>query len=285
MTSTLWLRPFDRSSFSAVWTGCLTSIFTLLATASCLSAIHSEAWAVPRPDATNPGAISATEYHTFPGILLPSRSALLKSEYDGVLAGVEVSVGIEVRKGQRLCQLVANEEKVERDRAEVLLEKAKVDLERKRHLHSRGGASDEALETAQTAYSLAKADLDLATIRLEERCIRAPFSGVVAERYVDPGASIEAGDPLVRVTALSPLRLEALLPESMLPCFSRPTVIQLSTSYPDTTIDIQIDLGKILIDPASGTFPLQVEVDNSEGRLVPGVSCVVVIPATPKGSP
>ena len=114
--------------------------------------------------------------------------------------------------------------------------------------------------------------------------INYAVSELVTLRYVDPGCSVEAGDPLVRVTALSPIRLEALLPESMLASFSGPTVVSVSTSFPDTTIDVLVDLGTIVVDPSSGTFPLQIEMDNAEGRLVPGVSCVVAIPDSPKGS-
>jgi multidrug efflux system membrane fusion protein len=285
MSSTFPPRVFDRRFTSPVCTVLFSLTAVFLAAMSPLSVSSLGAQSTSVADESTPAMNHEIEHRTFPGILLPGRSALLKSEYDGVLTGVEVLLGAEVRKGQLLCQLAADEERIERDRAEVLLERAKVDLERKRHLHSKGGASDEALEAAQTAHSLAKADLDLARIRLEEHYIRAPFSGVVAERYVDPGGSVEAGDPLVRVTALNPLRLEALLPETMLPAFSRPTIIKLSTAFPDTTIDVLIDLGTIVVDPASGTFPLQIEVDNSEGRLVSGVSCVVAIPAAPKGSP
>lgn len=230
-------------------------------------------------------AESLGDMRTFPAILLPGCTALLRTEYDGVLEEVHVAVGDQVHKGELLVQLVAEEERVERERARTLLEKAEVDLERARKLHARGGTSDDALENAETTYNLAKADLELASIRFEEHYIRAPFDGVVAERYVDPGASVEEGDPLVRVTALTPLRLEALLPETMLAAFSGPTFVQLRMCFPDSVITVPVDLEAIVVDPASGTFPLQIEVDNSAGRLVPGVSCTVAIPTVAKRSP
>jgi hypothetical protein len=46
-----------------------------------------------------------------------------------------------------------------------------------------------------------------------------------------------------------------------------------------------VELGPVVVDPASGTFPLQVEVDNARRLLVPGVSCKVAIPALAGTSP
>ncbi len=282
MSSSLLFRSFGlRSVFR---THPIVSIALAIVFASVLGRFPTPAEGQSGSDNASAAPVWSpdVEPRTFPGILLPGRTALLKSQYDGVLEKVVALVGDRVGAGQLLCQLVAEQEKVERDRAEALLKKTEADLDRARRLHSKGGTSDEALEKAETEYKLAKADFDLASIRLEEHSVRAPFAGVVAERYVDTGASVEAGDPLIRVTALSPLRLEVLLPETMLPSFKGPTVVQLSTSFPDTTIDVPVDLGVIVVDPSSGMFPLQIEIDNAEGRLVPGVSCAVSVPAVPR---
>lgn len=282
MSSSLPFRSFGLRS--VLRTHPIINITLVIVFVSALGPFPTPAEGQAGSDNASAAPVSSpdVEPRTFPGILLPGRTALLKSQYDGVLEKVDALVGDRVRAGQLLCQLVAEQEKVERDRAEALLKKTEADLDRARRLHSKGGTSDEALEKAETEYKLAKADFDLASIRLEEHSVRAPFAGVVAERYVDPGASVEAGDPLIRVTALSPLRLEVLLPETMLPSFTGPTVVQLSTSFPDTTIDVPVDLGVIVVDPSSGMFPLQIEIDNAEGHLVPGVSCAVSVPAVPR---
>lgn len=274
---------FDHRLSSAALPLLCTVLVHILA--ACLFAAPVTAQTQYTEDDTDIQSITPAQVRTFPAILLPSQTALLRTKYDGVVDQVNVSIGAVVSKGQLLARLVDQEERVQKSRAEVLLEKAEADLSRTRRLHERGGASDEALEEAETTYSVAKADLELARIHLEEHHIRAPFKGILAERYVDPGTSVEAGNPLLRVTALSPLRLEALLPETMLPAFAGPTVVELRMSFPDTVISVSIDLGAIVVDPASGTFPLQLLVNNDEGRLVPGVSCTVAIPVRSHGSP
>lgn len=214
---------------------------------------------------------------TFPGILLPSRSALIKSKVDESVSSVNVRVGSTVRRGDVLVQLDDREERIQRERAAAVLEREAANLNRVKELHAQGGASEEALETAQTRHRLAKADAALADTRLAELRIRAPFGGVVAERYVDQGTSVEVGDPLVRITALHPLRVEILLPEDMLPFLRGVTEATLIPSFPETSLAVTFDSGTLVVDPASGTFPVEMQVDNREGALVPGVSCRVVI--------
>jgi RND family efflux transporter MFP subunit len=220
----------------------------------------------------------------FPGILLPGKTALIKSKRDETVAAVQVAAGERVHEGQLLLQLASSEEQVHRDRAQAVLKQAQADLDRIRRLHAENLAADDILESAELALSIAQADFDLARILLEESDICAPFAGVVTERYVDPGTSVEVGDNLLRVTALSPLRFEALLPETMLSALASRTVVELYPAYPDTILRLPVQPASLIVDPASGTFPLQFEVENRHGRLVPGVSCEVRLYPAPAGS-
>ena len=233
----------------------------------------------PRANESPPAEGPSTTTRTFPGILLPDQNALIKSRWDGQVDSVAVVVGSSAREGQALIRLADDEARFSRDRAAALLEQARADLARIRRLHDESLTSDEALESGVTGLKLAEADYHLAAQRLEECTIRAPFAGVIAELYVDAGTSVEEGDRLVRVTALRPLRLETFLPEEMLSRFSGRTFITVTPAYPETTLRVPVELRSRVVDPSSGTFQLQVWLANRDGRLVPGVSCHVTVPA------
>ncbi len=213
----------------------------------------------------------------FPGILLPASTALIKAPRDERIASVAVHVGDVVRKGQLLIELVADEERVTQGRAAAVLEQARDELDRVRRLSAEHLTSDEALEVAETAYRIARADHELDSLRYAESSIRAPFDGVVAELRVDPGTSVETGDNLVRVASRSLLRLEVLLPEEMLPAFTVATVVEVQPTHPDTTLHLPVYARPLVVDPSSGTFTLEIEVPNKAGRLIPGVSCQVSV--------
>lgn len=230
------------------------------------------------------GAVSPREARTvFSGMLLPCQTALVKSKFDDRVAEMPLPLGARVKSGQLLLRFVDDEHRVTRERAAALFELAQSNFDRARRLHDQNQLSAEEFERAQTALKLAKADYDLAGIRLKERSIVAPFDGILAERFVDAGASVEQGDPLLRVTATTPLRVQVLLPESLLPSLKALPVLKVSLSSPETTLWLPVRQPPILVDPASGMFPLQLEVDNARGRLTSGVSCRVEI--TPRARP
>jgi len=228
------------------------------------------------PGVSRPAAPPA-DAQEFSGVLLPGMTALIKSRYKERVAEVPFAQGSRVQKGQLILRFADDQYRVERDRAAALLERAQADFDRAKQLHEHHDLSGQEFERAQTDLKLARADLELATLRLTERSILAPFGGVLAERHVDPGASVDEGDPLLRVTAITPLRLEVLLPETLLARLRSLPVLQVTLASPETTLRLVVRKVPVVVDPASGMFPLQIEVDNSRGRLVPGVSCRVRI--------
>ena len=81
--------------------------------------------------------------------------------------------------------LEALNQRVEVQRAQAFVDQAVSDYERMKRLHTEEQVSDELLEKSATSLMLAEADLELAKIRLDELSVRAPFDGIVAERYID----------------------------------------------------------------------------------------------------
>jgi len=221
---------------------------------------------------------ATTGERSFPGVLMPARTALIKSRQNEQIAEVEVKQGGRVEQGELLLRFVDDQERVEVQRAEALRDRAQAEFERIRRLHERDQISDDVLEEKETALRLAQAELELSRIRLAELSILAPFDGVVAERYVDPGASVEDGDPLLRVTALRPLRVEAVLPEELLPRLRTQTHVEVTVNSGATSLRLPLDLGPVVVDPASNTFLLQIEIPNEDEELIPGVSCSISLP-------
>ncbi len=213
----------------------------------------------------------------FPAVLNPGAIASIKAQQDERVAEVLVDLGSRVEAGQLMLRFVDAEEQVLVRRAEVRLRQSITEYERIERLHDQGQVSDELLEQALTAVRLAEADLDLARIRLDDLAIRAPFGGVVAERYVDPGTSVERGDPLLQVIAPSSLRLEVMLPEAALPRLRGQRSLTIEVVTPPSTFQVPLPQSSFVVDAASRTFLLQVEIDNEDGRIVPGSSCLVSI--------
>jgi membrane fusion protein (multidrug efflux system) len=119
-------------------------------------------------------------------------------------------------------------------------------------------------------------------LELEKTRIRAPFSGIVARRYVREGQQVAKGDRLFWVTAEAPLRMRFTLPEKYLGTLKRGQ--QLSLTIPDFPSEPHtakvVELSPV-VDPTSGTFDGLVEVTGAVGRLRPGMSAILRIETHP----
>jgi RND family efflux transporter MFP subunit len=119
-------------------------------------------------------------------------------------------------------------------------------------------------------------------LELEKTQIRAPFSGVVARRYVREGQQVARGDRLFWVTAEAPLRMRFTLPEKFFGSLKIGQQLPLTVSdFPDEQRTAKVVELSPVVDPTSGTFDGLLEVAGPLGRLRPGMNAVVHIDSHP----
>jgi RND family efflux transporter MFP subunit len=103
--------------------------------------------------------------------------------------------------------------------------------------------------------------------------LRAPLSGSVTEIHTAPGAFVEAGAPLFRVTDVTQLWLEARVPESdaaqLDSIRGASLVLEGSEEALDLPAEAWVGRGHV-VDPVSRTLPILFAVDNASGRFAVG---------------
>jgi len=131
------------------------------------------------------------------------------------------------------------------------------------------------LKQAQEQSALAKFELKKAQAIVDRCWIKSPISGVVVERYVSPGEFVD-GQPLLRVAQIDPLRVEVIVPAEM---FGRiipgvtATIVPELPQYGEQIATVTI-VDK-LIDAASSTFGVRLELPNAEQQIPSGLRCLV----------
>jgi RND family efflux transporter MFP subunit len=159
------------------------------------------------------------------GAVISRDDAKLATEVEGRLKRV-ADVGTRVKEGDVIAridntfvQLKIEELKsaVERERAQ--LEFLREEVKRLKKLASQNNAAKTRLEQIQADKQGARNDLDIARTRLrqakEEKSrhrIRAPFDGVVAERYTRTGERVDVGDIVVRLIDPNAMEVRARVP-------------------------------------------------------------------------
>ena len=131
------------------------------------------------------------------------------------------------------------------------------------------------LKQARERKTLAQFELKKAQAILNLRSVKSPISGVVVERYVSPGEYVD-NQPLLRVAQIDPLRVEAIVPAQM---FGRITpgmtavIVPELPEYGEQTATVTI-VDK-LIDAASSTFGVRLELPNADQQMPSGLKCLV----------
>lgn len=238
----------------------------------------------------------------FEGLIEPNELVNIGTPVEGVVAKVNVQRSSSVVKGEPLVILDSSVENATVERARVLadvegelkLQKERLDFAKRMHarveeLFNSDAISaekkDEAatevtlararLQKAMENRSLAKLDLKRAKAMLNQRTIKSPLSGIVVERYVSPGEFV-ASQPLLRVAQMDPLRVEVILPADMFRQIKPGMKAQvIPETEPEDSYSSFVTIVDRVIDPASGTFGVRLELPNPDYKLPSGLKCAV----------
>jgi Cu(I)/Ag(I) efflux system membrane fusion protein len=150
-------------------------------------------------------------------------------------------------------------------------------------------AANAALESArQRLKLLGLEDDEIAKMEQEDTprqhlLIRSPFGGAILEQMVHQGAYVSTGSPLYRVTALGRIWVQLDAYETDLARIELGDVVTIEVaSYPDERFEGKVTFIDPVLDPASRTAKVRIEVPNKKGRLRPGMFAEAVIHA-PEG--
>ncbi len=128
---------------------------------------------------------------------------------------------------------------------------------------------------ARERHYIAKQEHQVAESQLNQRYIRSPIDGIVADQLVNPGERTD-GLPIARVIRLDMLRVEVVAPSRYYGRIAEGMTGVVSTETADPIeLSAIVDQVDAFIDPASSTFRAQMLLDNSELKVPAGARCRV----------
>ena len=211
------------------------------------------------------------------GRTLADRTVTIRAETYGVVEEVEVERGQAVQGGALLVRLEVQDREARVVEAEALLRERELEWEAASSLNQRGFRADTQLAQAVAQLDSARAGLSLAHIELDNIHLRAPFDGVVADRYVELGDFVDVGDSIASVIDLDPLRIVVQVAERYL------GRIQVGDyGWAELVDGRRVDGVVGYVGPtaneATRTFPIELEVPNADARVIEGLTAEVHLP-------
>jgi len=223
-----------------------------------------------------------TRFVTLPGTILADQQATLYARVAGYLGNVAVDRGDMVKKGQLLAEISVPELEagLKKNRADARL--AEIELQRLRE--ARKKASDlvipQALDKAEAAFDIAKAEVEQTETLLGYSKVGAPFDGIVTARFLDPGAFVPAAGAgsnlqtaaLFTVMNFQTVRVQAAIPEVDAAYVSKGQPVKFTVEgLPGKTFQGTISRFSYALDDATRNMIVQADIPNSDLQLRPGM--------------
>jgi RND family efflux transporter MFP subunit len=208
----------------------------------------------------------------------PMAVATLYAKVSGYIKGVTVDRGDRVEAGQVVAEIESPELEHQYTAASTDLAHKQRNLERSRELLAKGNTTQVATLQFETEARVAEANVTgLATMK-GYQTIRAPFSGRVTARFVDPGAlitnaqtNIVSALPVMTISDDSRLRVYSYLQQQDVPFVSVGDAAEVvDASNPERRMMAKVTRMTGELDARTRTMQIEVNIDNRDGFLVAG---------------
>lgn len=213
-----------------------------------------------------------SNYLIYNSVLETEQTVDIFSRISGLVEKLFVEEGQRVQKNQPLVQLEQEEFALAEENARVQYDKAKSEFNRLKSLREKNLISQEEFDNASLSLRQAEIAWKQAQLNLDYTIVRAPISGIVAERLVRLGDRIQPSNRLFVISNLDDKVVKLYVPQEELPnCYvKQPAIIQ-SDVLPGITFKGWVKRISPIIDPQSGTFKVTVGISDPEGKLKPGM--------------
>lgn len=228
------------------------------------------------------------------GVVHARQEADLSAEISGRVAAVHYDIGERVRAGDVIVELESEGRLIALEKKRAQLEKALAQLKKSRRdkdkanrLFKDGILSDTEHDSADLDAAVSNADVQLARAELRaaekeyrDTKITAPYDGTIALCPVETGHYVTPGQSLLTLVDLSAVKVLLNVSERDIPKITPACPVSISIdSLPGETFPGTLQTIARMAEDSSRSFPVEVLVDNADGRILPGMIARVNIRA------
>lgn len=222
--------------------------------------------------------------HKFTGSVEAIHKATMKAETSGRIAEVYFDVDDIVEKGDVIARFRNTRQKADLDlamagqkEAAAALARDKSEFNRISELYEQRLVAKALLDQAKAALDAAQARLDASNARIKQArenyeytVIRAPYSGIVTQRHIEVGESVNPGSSLVSGVSLDKLRLVVDVPQSLIEPIRKQKMSRITLNNGEVINSEQLTIFPYA-DELSHTFRVRVDLPEGVQGLYPGM--------------
>ncbi len=202
------------------------------------------------------------------GNLMASREIDLKAENPGIISSILVKKGDKVVKGQIIATLDDKFLSLNLQTAQDAYQKLLKDKERYESSFETGGITQAQLDDIRLHVKNAENQLKEIQRRNTDTHIRAPFSGIINEKYIEIGDYLNPGTPLFEIVDVSTLKLGVKVNENQVTSLEIGDTVNITIPvFPDKNYSGVVSFISVKAD-ASLNFPIEIKLNNLSDNLI-----------------
>lgn len=217
---------------------------------------------------------------TLAGTLQARRTARIHNQQAGIVSRIHAFPGDKVKQGALLARIEDTLLAAQRDKANAVLDQARLDLQRAEKLAASQLIAEDALARARTGVAMAQADAKLAQAQFDYSRITAPFDGVISERLVDEGDVVAAQTQMFTLLDTRSLKAQVFVSENLLPQLAVNDVATINIESGNMQDSEQNFKGRITrippgLEPETRQAEIEIEISQAPAAAMPGQICQV----------
>lgn len=218
----------------------------------------------------------------FDTVLIVENDVEIKTRLTGIIEEILVERGSKVSKGDPLARLQNEDLALEVQKTKIRMQEQESQYQRAKTLFDQKLLSASEFDEKRLFYEQAVTEYDLSKVNYEKSIIKAPFRGIVVERFAKTGQRVVEDEnvALFRITAMEPLLARLYIPEEQIAGITSGQKAEFIPALDSNKrYAARIKWISAAIDPSSGTISVIVELLPGEGRgfLKPGTSGKIVL--------
>lgn len=204
------------------------------------------------------------------GTLLPNEAVNVLSEVSGRITAIGFEEGRTVGAGQVLVRINDDDLQAQLRKAELGVQLAEQDEQRKKQLLAVSGVSQEAYDQSRIQLESLRADADNLRALIAKTTIRAPFNGRIGLRQVSVGGFVSPNTLIASLQQTDPIKVEFTVPERYANRLGAGGRITFTVDGDTSTYQGEVFAMEPAVDASSRSVRVRARTPNRDGRLNPG---------------
>jgi RND family efflux transporter MFP subunit len=208
------------------------------------------------------------------GSLVNKADVLVRLDADIEQATVDLALA-RTQMNAELQELRETRQLARRELARVneLLTQKAISLTEQDRVRTEAARAGLQLRQAEQRQKIAMLELERAKKVLDRRAVRSPISGVVVDRNLSVGESVE-NQTIMRLAAIDPLNVEVIVPVEHLGQIEMGMLARVMPRFPGAEMrEAKVTIVDSIVDAASDTFGVRLELPNLGHEIPGGVRC------------